>query len=149
AELVDSTANLEAEGLDPLRLRLVTWNDTGRQDPAIWTSHDSGQTWTRSPIPIRRSFFGVEFVDSSTAWVLDESPRGMLPEISWTSDGGRTWTDLGAVATPDDFTFGSLKFVTRDLGFLAAYDTANNLTNFRTTDGGETWVPLQLPAAPP
>jgi hypothetical protein len=146
--LQDSGLTISAEGLDPLHLRLVTWNDNGNlgQDPAIWTSANAGQTWARTGIPIRRTFMGVRFLDADVAWALDETRRGLSPEIEWTSDGGRTWSELAAVVPPDGFTFASIVFVTKELGFLAAYDADQQLMSFRTTDSGGSWSVVRLPA---
>jgi len=142
--LRDSGLEISAEGLDPLHLRLVTWNDNQRL-PALWTSSDSGASWARIDLPNRRTFSGVTFLDPEVAWVLDESPRGLDPEIAWTGDGGRTWSDLEAVVPPDGFTFASLSFVTRELGFMAAYDADQHLMSMRTVDGGITWSAVSFP----
>ena len=142
--LRDSNLTITAEGLDPQRLRLVTWNDNQRS-PAVWTSTDSGLTWERLDVPNRRTFNGVTFLDAEVAWALDESPRGLDPEIAWTSDGGRTWSGFADVVPPESFTFASVKFVTRELGFMAAYDVDQHLISFRTLDGGSTWSPEAFP----
>jgi len=142
--LRDSGLTISSQGLDPLNLRLITSNDNQRF-PAVWTSADSGETWARTEVPNRRTFNGVTFLDPEVAWVLDESPRGLDPEIAWTGDGGRTWSDLEPVVAPEGFTFASLTFVTRELGFMAAYDADQHVISFRTTDGGSTWSAVSFP----
>jgi photosystem II stability/assembly factor-like uncharacterized protein len=139
--------NISADGLDPVHLRIVTWDDTSDANAAIWTSPDGGQTWVRAAAPTVRTFTGVRFLDSDSGWILDEDRRGLSnPRIAWTSDGGRTWSEPVEVVPPKGFRFASVIFVTRRLGFMATYDVDQHLISFRTTDSGSSWSVVRLPA---
>jgi photosystem II stability/assembly factor-like uncharacterized protein len=61
-----------------------------------------------------------------------------------TSDRGATWQSIGYPNLPGDVYLSDVKFITRDLGYVAG-SRVNVPQNFwRTTDGGATWTLLNL-----
>ena len=80
----------------------------------------------------RDSPINMSFVDQRRGWLMDSS--GSL----WrTSDGGRTWQNLGKPERAAVIRFG---FVSHSDGWLQSHSHV-----LWTSDGGEHWRPLSLP----
>lgn len=116
-------------------------------DVRFYRTADGGHTWklaARQPLPENGSQ-GVAVVDPSHFVVID-SGTGRLAA---TADGGVTWqqsesTGLGA----------AIRLMFWDPRDGAAIEQVSNGSApaaelLRTTDGGQTWMPINLPAASP
>ena len=96
---------------------------------------NGGQTWWTSDVPVNLGVDGydIEAVDSSTAWISGISSRvGSavgVPNISKTTDGGRTWRKVATARA------NHLRFFDRNNGVAIAPPNLNY-----TSDGGETWT---------
>ena len=64
-------------------------------------------------------------------------------EISWSDDGGRTWSKFTAVSAPDASTEGLLPLIHPDGSITVVYDQTAGTTDFEAAqtshDGGATW----------
>ena len=86
-------------------------------------THDGGNTWTRSDLPVKVDYFKIIFRNSLVGFVL-----GLEGTKLKTTDGGVTWA-----ATNDQHTAAFF------IDALTAYDvTPTDI--FKTTDGGVTWT---------
>jgi len=102
---------------------------------AIYTSSDSGNTWSLTPtlIPIGGS---VDFLSANEAVVYNGQ------QFYVTRDAARTWSII-----PPDVNFGetfaAMDFVNLNTGWVITLDpTTNHRSLYRTSDGGATWFPI-------
>ncbi|MTB52513.1 YCF48-related protein [Lewinella sp. W8] len=92
-------------------------------------SDDEGESWTLTN-------GASTFAAASMAFISDQVgfAGGLQGQMSRTLDGGLTWTDLTKPSTSSsDIT--SLYFTSADEGYVAT-----STTQYRTTDGGQTWT---------
>jgi photosystem II stability/assembly factor-like uncharacterized protein len=109
---------------------------TGR----IETTSDGGRTWTRVATT-KYPLVSVAVFGSSDAWAVENDACAYIcPALLHSTDGGRTWKDLGQVNVTDP------SFVSPSNGFALGYqrnqETAPVVT---TSDGGRTWTQLASP----
>ena len=97
---------------------------------AIYTTRDSGDTWTRLRSPTRRLLLGGTFVDEDRGWVV-----GAGATIIQTSDGGDTWYQSTLPNVEKSVRFTATSFVDNRLGWAVG----SGGSVFRTTNGGRTW----------
>jgi len=102
---------------------------------AIYTSNDSGNTWTLTPtlIPIGGS---ADFLSANEAVIYNGQ------QFYVTRDAARTWSII-----PPDVNFGEtfavMDFVNPNTGWVVTLDpTTNHRSLYRTSDGGATWFPI-------
>lgn len=102
----------------------------------LYTTHDSGKTWLPSSLPGPGN---VAFADSRHGWFSAQTLGVASDQLSATSDGGRTWTQMVAI----NFRLGELFFATASTGWSISFEgnTGHSIV-FRTTDGGRTWRQL-------
>ena len=109
---------------------------------ALLVSIDLGLTWRRVPRPdpkvaLRR----VDFLTGRVGFALLENGR-----LYRTRNGGRDWAELRATGAPGS----GLSFADSSNGFLSAerFRGSNGGWVLRTSDGGATWRPQLVAAAP-
>jgi photosystem II stability/assembly factor-like uncharacterized protein len=101
------------------------------EEGVIFTTRDSGLTWTRLQSPTRHLLLGGSFVDQYRGWLV-----GAGSTVIQTSDGGETWqvsrlTDSGRGAV----RFAATSFVDNRLGWTVG----SGGSIYRTVNGGRTW----------
>ncbi len=126
----------------------------------LWKSTDGGRTWTENGnlpgvAPVRRSRIELAFAPSNPSVVyaliakehtdangcVDGASLGMLYDVAKSTDGGETWSALGAAAAlaglpNDQMNYASVVSVDpRDENAV----WVGGLDNFRSSDGGATW----------
>jgi photosystem II stability/assembly factor-like uncharacterized protein/sugar lactone lactonase YvrE len=74
--------------------------------------------------------FDMSFVDDSHGWLMVRKPKSLLFR---TTDAGKTWT---RTTVPD---FLRISFFNRTTGIAIERSKEDELTFFRTSDGGEHW----------
>lgn len=128
-------------------------NEKAEQQFRMAATHDSGATWSTSPmkLPWKRyaeDFAGgaeVFFLDKAHGWVdldLYSGSSSAPARLLATQDGGATWE-----ATPDDPSrAGSLCFFSEKDGVLAGGLGQGEL--YVTHDGSKSWQELSLKAPP-
>ena len=122
----DAPVLIGANGLLPAHL---TIGSTPQTSLAIYTTHDSGTTWTAGTVANFDSNDVYAF-DAHHVWAEETNSNA----LHFSSDGGKTWTQL--VQTPQHF--GALRFADTHHGW--AIDDAGHL--YQTTDGGANWQML-------
>ena len=97
----------------------------------IFTTHDSGASWTRLQSPTRHLLLGGTFIDEDRGWLV-----GAGATIIQTSDGGETW-HLSRLVQPGQnvVRFAATSFVDNRLGWAVGSEGII----YRTTNGGRTW----------
>jgi photosystem II stability/assembly factor-like uncharacterized protein len=112
---------------------------------AIFRSADRGRTWRAVRLASRNAHARtVDFVDARTGYWLGNDAR-----VFRTRDGGRRWTQLLGVGTSDAY---GMAFSSPTRGYLV-FNRFGDVTTpsgflLRTTDGGATWHPQFVVAAP-
>ncbi|MEO7725519.1 MAG: YCF48-related protein [Chthoniobacterales bacterium] len=59
-----------------------------------------------------------------------------------TFDRGATWQSIGYPILPDDYYITDVKFIDRNVGYVAGTRPGVAILAYRTTDGGATWTAL-------
>jgi photosystem II stability/assembly factor-like uncharacterized protein len=114
---------------------------------AIFTTGD-GAHWTKQ-FSSTNEYVGLDFVSTTTGWVVG------LHDLLGTTDGGRSWHELGEAAKP----IRSVHFVSGTQGWGIAGGAGAQLvhgalmptsagTLVTSTDGGHSWTNLDSPADP-
>lgn len=125
----------------------------------LYRTEDGGLTWTAYPVP-----FGggeMDFVDETHGWMMASLGAGagsMAVSLYTTDDGGETWTriytnDPNLDGAGDSLPLGGIKSNLTPLNEEVAWVggvvySPETFYLFKTTDGGQTWAPQSLPAAP-
>ena len=94
---------------------------------------DGGRTWTSLPIPLVGNFVGIDFVSSTTGWVV-----GDQGSVFKTTNGGGSWVQQHHDSSK---FFTGVSFVSATEGWVCG-----NSTILHTTDGGSTWITQPVPA---
>jgi photosystem II stability/assembly factor-like uncharacterized protein len=81
---------------------------------------------------IDKNINSIYFIDSQNGWVVGDSGY-----ISYTSDGGYTWTKQNSMTNSK---LKSIYFLDNNTGFACGY----NNTLIHTDDKGNTWMPIQV-----
>lgn len=105
---------------------LVAHGEMGGSSISIFTTHDSGATWTQGVIDSFDSS-DVYTVDTKHVWAEDMKSN----TLHLSSGGGKTWSHT--IQTPQHF--GPLSFVDTKFGW--AIDDVGQL--YQTMDGGMNW----------
>ena len=102
---------------------------------AVYTSDDSGKTWSLTPTLIPGSG-SADFLSVDEAVIYNGS------QFYVTRDAARTWS----IIPPDvlfDESFAGMDFVNALSGWVITVDpTTNERRLYRTSDGGATWFPV-------
>jgi photosystem II stability/assembly factor-like uncharacterized protein len=122
-------------------------------------SLDGGATWTATPINIPEDQYSLHIfpLDENIAWLATTDEANPISgKIFKTTDGGQTWTEQTTAFAGFNETPAGVYFWNENEGVafgatgLANYD--NQISVYRTVDGGENWtkvVPPDFPAQLP
>lgn len=129
------------EGL--IRLQVSCLLSTGGSVAWLYTSQDSGQTWSVHSLPA--AIGNVDIQPGGPIWMLgtDSMERDAERELFRSEDGGTSWQTMMSNLNWQ----GQLNFVDSQNGF-ALVTTADAPQLIKTNDGGLTWVevePLLVP----
>src|SRR5215470_6833540 len=103
----------------------------------ILATSDGGETWERRYLSesVGEWAWKIHFVDDRVGFVTTEGPTPQGVVIR-TTDGGASWAP---VTVSPGTAFEGVGFVSRERGWVGAFDTL-----YQTTDGGTTWTPLHF-----
>jgi photosystem II stability/assembly factor-like uncharacterized protein len=102
---------------------------------AIYTSNDSGNTWTLTPTLIPDA--GPADILSANEVVIYNGSQFYI-----TRDAGQTWSIIPPDVNFGD-TFAQMDFADVSTGWVITIDpTANHRSLYKTGDGGATWFPV-------
>ena len=123
----------------------ISWNFVGFFGTLIHNTIDGGETWTSSQYTESSVFMNsILYLDSLNGW-MGGSPHAIVR----TNDGGTSWTQAAVDTTPLAF-FPVLKiqFYDDTYGYACGgmFDIAG--VTWSTSDGGETWHPIDNLDAP-
>ena len=118
------------------RLLKAVFSQSGRgwafgEEGTIFTTRDSGESWTRLQSPTNLLLLGGTFIDDYRGWLV-----GAGSTVIQTSDGGETWHRsrlTNAIQKP--VRFAAASFVDNRLGWVVG----SAGTIYRTMNGGRTW----------
>lgn len=115
-------------------------------NPGILKTTDAGQTWISHIIDstMYTLLHEAEFVDENNGYIVGGTDFGNWNVLLKTSDGGQNWENMDTSfleTYPTRIT--ELDFITPQLGFIARQEE-NKI--YRTTDGGNSFTTLDLPA---
>jgi len=116
------------------RLMRALFSNSGRawafgEGGSIYTTQDSGASWTRLQSPTRYLLLGGVFVDENSGWLV-----GAGATILQTSDGGETWR-AGRIPGAANLRFNAASFVDARHGWAVGSGGAI----YRTSNGGRSW----------
>ncbi len=119
--------------------------------PVIYRTTDGGSSWTPLKLPAYVSA-SADFSDALHGWMLGYtgSAEQLASQLSYTADGGDTWTVLPQVSV---FPIGgkggafSTNFAFRSPteGWLGGAEAPGRTVVYSSIDGGVTWQPHPLP----
>jgi photosystem II stability/assembly factor-like uncharacterized protein len=115
----------------------------GNRPPYLLRTDNGGLSWHLLTVPAAaRRFASADLIDARHA-VLVPGPspgtvRGVIRELWFTGDGGRTWAAVGqGVALSPDAT---ISFASPAAGFAWDSEVAGVPPLYTTTSGGRTWA---------
>ena len=97
---------------------------------SIYTTNDSGDTWTKLRSPTRHLLLGGMFVDDDRGWLV-----GAGATIIQTSDGGQTWYQSTLPQVEKSVRFTATSFVDNRNGWAVG----SGGSVYRSVNGGRTW----------
>ncbi len=98
----------------------------------FWLTLDSAETWEYQNV----MFSCLDFPEENVGWAGTISPDDKLYH---STSGGVDWE---SIESPDQSPILCIDFISTDVGYLG---TESGL--FKTNDGGEEWININLPAA--
>lgn len=127
--------------------RSDAWFGTGGASRArVFRTGDGGRSWSVADTPViagrdSAGVFALTFADAQHGVAVGGDFReedAMNANLASTSDGGRTWTSIGASRLPG--LRSSVAFIpgSKGLGLIAVGPRGSDLS----ADGGRTWMPL-------
>lgn len=96
----------------------------------IFTTSDSGDSWSKRRTPTRHILLGGSLVDTAQLWLV-----GAGGTIIQTKDGGDTWRIGNILGITESVRFAAVSFVDKARGWAVG----NGGSVFLTVDGGRTW----------
>ena len=128
-------ANLRGANVDARLMRaLFSRNGSGwafGEGGAIYSTRDSGASWTKLQAPTRYLLLGGDFIDENSGWLV-----GAGATILQTSDGGDTWHQ-GTSPAAKSVRFNAVSFADVRRGWAVGSEGAI----YRTVNGGRSWLP--------
>jgi photosystem II stability/assembly factor-like uncharacterized protein len=115
-------------------------------------TEDGGKTWQIQTVLKKGDFRDVRFANERSGWLTGYGPPDRNFELYRSGDGGKTWQPL---PTKDrDLAIYSIQFLTKEEGWavgvlLTARKKGQGSPEglvIHTTDGGENWEKVQVPA---
>lgn len=115
-------------------------------------SHDGGETWTSQSLNNDcKMLFDIDMFDKNTGIACAATSEDITKAnalILKTTDGGKTWKKVYQSNRPFELTW-KASFPTKDVGYVTiqSYNpdpTVNQQRIAKTTDGGETWVEMDV-----
>lgn len=121
--------------------------------PQVARTTNGGQAWVVSNLPVnaavREIVTGLSAPTPTTAWITTVRIDGAGGRVLRTSDGGQTWTTIGAnsIFTSANSYPNFVHFYSATEGIVGGENlTANSgFEVYRTTDGGQSWTPVTTP----
>jgi photosystem II stability/assembly factor-like uncharacterized protein len=101
---------------------------------AVYTTNDSGNTWTLTPTLIPNAG-ASEFLSGQEAIIYNGE------QFYVTRDAARTWSTISPNVVFGD-SFANMNFVNLSTGWVITIDPSNHRSLNRTNDGGATWTPV-------
>ena len=141
-------------------IMVTDWSDPASfRSGLLYRTQDGGLTWIVDPVP-----FGggdLTFIDDENGWMmasLGVAAGSMGVAIYQTEDGGATWTqtytnDPNIADASDSLPLSGIKNNLTPLDSQTAWVggviyAPETFYLFKTNDGGQTWAPQTIPAAP-
>ncbi|HLV46293.1 MAG TPA: YCF48-related protein [Flavobacterium sp.] len=114
--------------------------------PNLIKTSDGGQTWDFHMIDstLYTILHEAEFIDENNGYIVGGTDFGNWNVLLKTTDGGQNWENMDTSFLelyPTRIT--EVDFITPQLGFIAKHEE-NKI--YRTTDGGNSFTALDLPA---
>lgn len=112
------------------------------RDTVVFHTTDGGNTWVRQPYPLytipEASLHDIHFIDRDQGWAVGSAGYDGL--IYKTTDGGQNWFIHDTLkGSPIDCVI----FTDPSHAWVCSRSTSlSNVSYFRTTDGGDTWIPV-------
>ncbi|MGB3585413.1 MAG: YCF48-related protein [Tunicatimonas sp.] len=140
-EAQDSGTSVSLRGLSAVDSEVV-W--ASGQFGTILRTVDGGQTWEKKQIPNTDSvdFRDIEAFSDQVAYVLS---AGSPAYIFRTEDGGDNWVKQLEDTLPNIFLDG-MAFWNEQRGIVMGDPINEKFTLLSTTNGGQSWTPVKLPA---
>jgi beta-lactamase regulating signal transducer with metallopeptidase domain len=123
----------------------------GKESPLqVLISDNMGETWNTYNIEGAKGYDTkfIGFTDKQNGWIVSGGSAGVGRSLNYvylTSDGGKTWTEIG---NPNDLYAESLTgagFSSKDIGFLGfRYYEDNGPVIYWTKDKGQSWEKLAV-----
>lgn len=118
--------------------------DYQNEESFLYTTSNGGNSWVSTKIPDIYEVYDLYFSSTTNGLVVggnDMLCTCALGQVSYTTDGGNTWTESTFLNTDGDpyksvdGVFLSVDFIDESTGWLSG--EYGNI--FKTTDGGKTW----------
>ncbi|WP_018963715.1 M56 family metallopeptidase [Coprothermobacter platensis] len=130
----------------------VAYDDETSKSVKVLVTQDQGKSWTTADIPNTANELSfnkiIGFSSIRDGWLVLGSDVAMghqQTRVFQTSDGGRTWHEIG---NPTDVYSGIVTgaaFANKKIGFISyRYLDDPNPVVYRTTDGGKTWTKCNI-----
>ena len=110
----------------------------GRVAVQVFSTDDSGTSWTRLPTGHLGSFgypSGLSMTASGVGILIEDRGRSYA-----TSDGGRRWRPLRSITAPDTREGIAATQVTATTAFILVFSGDTGTTLYRSTDGDRHWT---------
>lgn len=110
-------------------------------DLVLLRSTDYGNSWEKIYTPSKEEFYikDICFADENNGWAISSISSG---NILQTIDGGKNWTIIKTIYTPDELPLNSIGFFDSYNGIITFGSSGNSSSSsklLKTSDGGKTW----------